>query len=351
MPFVLTQYYFRRPWLSMGFAYVIFIAEPGFSELVTLRGGNASAVFYLLALVTALPGLRRDRWGWFYLAVLLAGMVKIAFLLLLLLPIFAGKRQWLWSAACGLATMATYPLHRWLAPATYQDFVSAAYVQVVVRADLGHGILGAVANVERKLLHHRVDFLPYLVQTVFIIGIFLALLVIRRRELAKGNEGVWLALLLVAIVLCNPRIQPYDSYIGLFAAFVLLVEALANAAAYSSSVGDLPAVDAFLVYPVTNSPPYKPVGNLRNVLAARGLATLAIESVSGRDSGTRRARRVDIDRFDPAGTCWLAVDSGLNWHSLWRVFRMAEAQQVEFQTVILRFGPGSGCCLLRCSHR
>jgi hypothetical protein len=61
---------------------------------------------------------------------------------------------------------------------------------------------------------------------------------------------------------------------------------------------------------------------------------LAIESVSGRDSGTRRARRVDIDRFDPAGTCWLAVDSGLNWHSLWRVFRMAEAQHVEFQTVI-----------------
>ncbi len=139
---------------------------------------------------------------------------------------FAGKRQWLWSAACGLATMATYPLHRWLAPTTCQDFVSAAYVQVVVRADLGHGILGAVANVERKLLHHRVDFLPYLVQTVFIIGLFLALLVIRRRELAKGNEGVWLALLLVAIVLCNPRIQPYDSYIGLFAAFVLLVEAL-----------------------------------------------------------------------------------------------------------------------------
>jgi hypothetical protein len=76
---------------------------------------------------------------------------------------FAGKRQWLWSAACGLATMATYPLHRWLAPTTCQDFVSAAYVQVVVRADLGHGILGAVANVERKLLHHRVDFLPYLV--------------------------------------------------------------------------------------------------------------------------------------------------------------------------------------------
>jgi hypothetical protein len=121
--------------------------------------------------------------------------------------------------------MATYPLERWIDPATYRGFVSAAYVQVLAHADVGHGIFGTVANVERKLLHRSLD-LPFLVQTVFIVGIFLALFVIRRRQQANHNEGVWLAPLLVAIVLCNPRIQPYDSYIGLLAAFVLLVEAL-----------------------------------------------------------------------------------------------------------------------------
>ncbi|MBB6143289.1 hypothetical protein HNQ77_001233 [Silvibacterium bohemicum] len=226
LPLVLAQFYFRRAWLSVAFAYTLYVAEPGFAGLVSLRAGNLANIFYLLTLLAALPGLRRNRWGWFYAAAFLIGMVKIAFLLVLILPVFAGRRQWIKSALCGVAAAATYPLQRWIAPVSYRAFVAAANIQVGAHADYGYGILGTAATMERKLLHRGVDLLPFVVQAAFIVAIVVALYLLRRRLPEEAQGGVWLALLLTAIILCNPRIERYDSYVGLLAAFILLAEAL-----------------------------------------------------------------------------------------------------------------------------
>jgi hypothetical protein len=224
LPLLLSKCYFRLPWLSGGLACLIYAAEPGLAGLFSLRAGNVTSLLYFSALVAALPGLRRNSWGWFYLVVFLAGMIKPVFLLLLLLPIFAARRQVVPSAVCGLLSAATYPLQRWVAPTSYRGFITATYVQIAKRSDYGAGILGEVVFLERKFVHRVVDWPPLLAQAVFIVGILTALYLLRRR-ISLSHNGVWLALLLVAIVLCNPRIQRYDSCIGLLAAFVLLVEA------------------------------------------------------------------------------------------------------------------------------
>ena len=226
LPCLLAQFYFRRTWLSVAFAYTIFAAEPGFAALVSLRAGNLANLFYFIVLVAALPGLRRNRWGWFYAAAFLIGMVKIAFLLALLLPVFAGRRQRLRSVICAVAAATSYPLQRWIAPLSYRAFVAAANLQVGAHADYGYGILGTAATIERKLLHRPVGLFPFVVQAVFIAGIVIGLYLLQRHMQQSATGGVWLALLLTAIILCNPRIERYDSYVGLLAAFVLLAEAL-----------------------------------------------------------------------------------------------------------------------------
>jgi hypothetical protein len=226
LPWLLAHFYFRRAWLTVGFAYTVFIAEPGFAALVSLRAGNIANLFYFIALIAALPGLRRNRWGWFYAAAFLIGMVKIAFLLVLLLPLFAGRRQWLQSAICALASASAYLLQRWIAPASYSAFVAAANLQVGAHADYGYGILGTAATIERKLMHRPVGLFPFAIQAIFIAGIIAGLYLLRRRLPEKTAPGLWLALILTAIIVCNPRIERYDSYVGLLAAFVLLAEAL-----------------------------------------------------------------------------------------------------------------------------
>ncbi|GGG92851.1 hypothetical protein [Silvibacterium dinghuense] len=222
IPWLFARFYFQRPWLSLPFAFLIYAAEPSYASVVALRGGNIASVVYAAAFAAAVPGIRSNRWGWFYTVVFLCGLIKPPFLLLLLFPVLAG--HWWKSIACGLLSASSYPLQQWLAPDLYRRFVIAARIQVADHSDFGSGILGAVATIERKLFHHPVNWFPYLVQ-----GIVLAVIVFllfRARRHAVNSEALWLGCLTVAVILANPRLLRYDTCISLFAAFFVLVEAL-----------------------------------------------------------------------------------------------------------------------------
>ena len=93
LPLVLARFYFRRRWMGPLFALLLFFASPRFTGVLAFCGMNVASTLYLLALIAGIPGIRRNRWGWFYLAVIFAASIKISFLALLLLPLLAGRRQ------------------------------------------------------------------------------------------------------------------------------------------------------------------------------------------------------------------------------------------------------------------
>lgn len=71
-----------------------------------------------------------------------------------------------------------------------------------------------------------VDALPYFLQAVFVLALIGAMLLLRRCLRARDGNEHWIALVLLATTLCNPRIQVYDSDIALAAAIVLRISAL-----------------------------------------------------------------------------------------------------------------------------
>ena len=128
------------------FAILLFFASPRFTGVLAFCGMNIASTLYLLAFVAGVPGIRKNRWGWFYLAVFLAAIIKITFLALLLLPVLAGRRQWWRSALCGVAVIAANLGERSLWPSFYAGYQWALRQGILVQQSYGYGIFGVLAS-------------------------------------------------------------------------------------------------------------------------------------------------------------------------------------------------------------
>ena len=230
LPFVLARYYLRQSWLTPWMAALIYAGEPNFCSVQALYSSNVAPSLYLAALLAAIPGIRNNRWTVFYAVIFVAGAVKITFILLLLLPILAGLRQWWRSIATAVAVAAVYAVQKGLMPSLYAGYKRALVEQITMQKLYGFGVFGVVAGVEQRLHHNIVGITSYAVHAVFAAIVFAFLLALKYRgadklydrETSRGDASLWMGLLLISIIVINPRVLHYDMYIALFAAFVVL---------------------------------------------------------------------------------------------------------------------------------
>jgi hypothetical protein len=234
LPLVLARSLFRLPWLSPLFALLLFFSSSRFTGVLALCGLNVASLLYCLGFVCAIPGLRRNRWEWFYVAVFFAAIIKITFLALLLLPLLAGRRQWLRSVACGAAVVGTNFAESAFWPELYDGYEWSLRQGILMQEGFGYGIFGALATYHYKE-RGGAGVAPYIASVLVAAGLMVLMFLLRRRMARlKGfsqarslaENGNWLALIVVAIVLVNPRQMQYDVDIALLAGFVLWVYGL-----------------------------------------------------------------------------------------------------------------------------
>jgi glycosyl transferase family 87 len=225
IPLVLARWFFRQSWLSATFALLLFFASPRFTGILALATFNIASTAYCLAFLAAVPGLTRGKWRWFYVAVFLAATIKITFLALLMLPVLAGKRQWRNSILCGLAVVAANAMEMVSMPALYAGYRWSLLQGIVKEGAYGYGIFGMVSAYGYKL-GIPIPAGAYVAALMLDLAVLVVLLLLRSRVQRPELQGVWLALVVTAIILVNPRELQYDVDISLFSAFVLWVYAL-----------------------------------------------------------------------------------------------------------------------------
>jgi hypothetical protein len=232
LPLVLARYYFRQNWMGPLFAMLVFFACPRFTGVMTLGEMNIASSAYLLAFVAAVPGLRRGRWRWLYAAVFAISMIKITFLLLLLLPLLAGRRQWWPSVSCGIAVLAANYGERLAWPVLYGRYQWSLTHGILVQQAFGYGIFGILASYSAK--RGGVGIAPYLVSGLLSAATLAMMWILRQRiERQRRRHGeqpgswcIWLAMVVMTVILTNPRQMQYDADIALFAGFVVWVYVL-----------------------------------------------------------------------------------------------------------------------------
>lgn len=188
----------------------ITIFFPGLLANGIFLGVNVAYILYGAALLAAVIGWRRERWGWFYLAVLAASCVKAPMLSLVVIPLFSARRQWVPALATLGAGVALFACSAVAWPVLFAHQMESIELQVRLFRDFGSSPAGLFSTV---LLDHgrfspTMSMLFYL---AYAVPVFLVLRSLSQRFFAgEFSFAQWLPVLLVGALLLNPRLIEYD---------------------------------------------------------------------------------------------------------------------------------------------
>lgn len=224
LPFLIGRYYLGlRDWQLCLAMSVFFLTPFNISIASGLLSGNIATPCYAAALLAAIPGIRSGRWRTFFVVVFFIALIKVTFLLLLLLPLLSREKRWRGSVLCFGATGCAYLLQIALAPNLYRSFQQAVYRWGFAGLNYGFSPFGEAANTLHRF--HRYQFLlPWAVEVVFAAAVLLSLVLVRMRLASKYHGGLGLALILVSIVLLNPRMMLYDVTVGILPVYFLMLQ-------------------------------------------------------------------------------------------------------------------------------
>ncbi len=198
----------ERVWFAVFAPVSLFF--PGLLHHDTVLSGNVAFLCYGAALGAAWMGWRRGVWWPFYVAVVAASCLKAPLLSLLAIPVFSARRQG-WaagaSAAAGVALFAVQP-HIW--PVAFRNYLEAVDLQFRFNRDFSSSPAGVLANLFYNVTSYKVvslvGYLLYAIPVVWALWWF-------SRRLVQGDLTIkqWAPVLLVGVIVLNPRIMEYDA--------------------------------------------------------------------------------------------------------------------------------------------
>ena len=183
---------------------------PGLLVSDVIVSGNLAYILYGLILTSAALGWKRQRWMWFYFAVLVAACVKVQLLTMLAIPLLCGKRQSVRATLTGVAGLGLYALQFRLWPEAFQAYLSSLKVMSQTSRDFGCGPAGNFARVLQRLgLPYETPSIVFYVAYAIVLFLILRALSRLYREQRVSFES-WAPVMLLGVVLLDPRILTYD---------------------------------------------------------------------------------------------------------------------------------------------
>lgn len=229
------------------FAFLAPVAAffPGLLENGVILSGNIAYILYGVVLVTTVAGWKRGRWRWFYLAVLVASCFKAPLLTLLAIPVLSARQQWIPAGLTASAGVSLFVAQSMIWPVLFRNFLQAVELQISYNRDFGSSPAGMFAGFlfDHGLPYSHGSFIFYLLYAVPLFGF----LVYLSNKFMSGYFPItrWIPVLLLGIILLNPRIIEYDLAI-LTIPFALIVWRLFPGLA-SNRIAALSALTVFVM--------------------------------------------------------------------------------------------------------
>jgi hypothetical protein len=199
----------ERRWLIFLLPFAAFF--PGLLSDVTIVAENIAYVLYGLILATAIPGWKRNKWTWFYVAVVAASVVKVPMLTLLAFPVLVGRRQWVQASIAGAAGSLLVVIQPLLWPAQFHEYLRAVHLAFDTMHSFGFGPAGLVGN---WLWTMRRPYSLAATITYLAWAAGLGTLLLTASYHVRRNDRLrelWIPVALLGTILLDPRITFYDT--------------------------------------------------------------------------------------------------------------------------------------------
>ncbi len=224
----------ERRWLALMLPAAAFF--PGLVTDDVILSGNVAYVLYGAILVAATAGWKRDRWFWYYIAVLVASVFKAPFLAFLAFPVLMDRRQWVPSGMTAVTGVLIFAAQMRLWPDMFRENLLHLQSMLDGGTDFGFGPAGTLG---RALWRRGLPFSPatYILYLAVACVLGTALLFLARR-VQEWNlpRKTWVPIALAATALLNPRIMKYD--LAAITVPMLLIGWRALRFAWGSSAGE-----------------------------------------------------------------------------------------------------------------
>ena len=218
---------------------------PGLLSNGVILSGNIAYILYGAVFATALIGWRRSQWMPFYAVILFATCVKAPLLSLILIAPLSGRKQWLPTLGVMAGALGLYALQPLFMPQLFRHYLEAVELQFSFNHDFGCSPAGLFSNI---LYKRGLPYAPgcYFFFLAYALPVFAGLLY-GARKYQRGNLTLqqWAPVMLVGVLLLNPRIMEYDAA-PITLPMALILWRLARAGTLRGAIYSLQAV-AFVI--------------------------------------------------------------------------------------------------------
>jgi len=185
---------------------------PGMLLFDSVLGGNVAFMLYGFIFIAAWLGWKRNQWLLFYLAVIAASCIKAPYLTLLAIPLLSGRKQWGPATVAAIAGVGLFASQIRIWPVEFHNYLLAVDRIFSFNNDFGSGPAGRLGALlaTMNLPYATASTLFYLCAS---IPLFLFLLYLSRRY-KKGelSSAQWIPVMLLGVLLLNPRLIEYDIF-------------------------------------------------------------------------------------------------------------------------------------------
>jgi hypothetical protein len=185
---------------------------PGLLIFDSVLSGNVAFLLFGLVFLAAWWGWSRGHWLFFYAAVILAACFKIPYLMLLAIPLLAGRKQWPQAIATAVAVLGAYALQFRIWPVSFHNYLLAIDRIFSFNKDFGSGPAGrfGAAFAALGLPYPKPEMFFYLATALPLFLVLLYLSRYYRQGVLRREE--WLPVLLLGVLLLNPRLIEYEIF-------------------------------------------------------------------------------------------------------------------------------------------
>lgn len=200
----------EEEWRVLRFFVPAAIFFPGFLGSDTVLGGNVAFILYGAVLVAIARAVRTGCWWPFYTVVVIASCFKAPLLYLVVIPLLCARRQWQPAAIASVAGVMLFAIQPVLWPQLFRNYLEAVGLVFSFNRDFGSSPSGLFSG---WLYDHHFAYLPtglifHLCCALPVLGM---LIYLSRRYLnGELTAQRWLPVMLIGVVLLNPRLIEYD---------------------------------------------------------------------------------------------------------------------------------------------